>query len=163
MPASSTKELFAFENHFERAVESILKAAGYPAVFTTAAQGVLPESRLEVTFSLGDTLNEHTLDSGQRVYDYFNASLQIRVCTERPADRPSLIPGVARLHEEFCAGVRAALEERDDPFDGLLPYYEVRTIRPRPTSRGLDTRWLEDFTQLEFLVEFGIRSDAWPA
>lgn len=83
--------------------------------------------------------------------------------TERPSDQPSLIPGVSSLHEEWCAGVRAALQERNQPFNRTtLPFYSVQTIRPQGTQRDLDPRWLEDYTRLDYLVQFGIRSDAWP-
>ena len=44
-----------------------------------------------------------------------------------------------------------------------LPYYAVKTIRQVGTQRDLDPRWMEDYTRIEFLVQFGIRSQAWPA
>jgi hypothetical protein len=164
MPASNLKELLNFEGHFERATRDLLVAAGYADTFIQQANETLPESRLEVTFAAGAAINEEEQADGSRVYDFFEGMLTVRIVTVRPADRPSLIVGVANLHEEFSAGVRSALLEKAAPFTTAnLPHYAVKTIRPLATARDLDPRWLEDYTRLEFFVHFGIRSTAWPA
>lgn len=164
MPATSLKQIYNFEGAFERAVRDLLTAAGNADSFIEQSLGSLPESRIEVTFAAGAAVNEECLANGQHVYDFFEGRLTLRIVTVRPADRASLIPGVATLHEEWAAAVRAALEERAAPFTTAnLPYYAVKTIRPLATTRDLDARWLEDYTRLEFFVQFGIRSDQWPA
>lgn len=164
MPASSLKELYNFEGAFERAIRTLLQSAGYADTFIQQANQTLPESRIEVTFTCGPAVNQEVLADGALVYDFFQGSIVVRIVTVRPADRPSLITGVATLHEEWAAGVRAALEERASPFTASnLPHYAVKTIRPAATQRDLDPRWLEDYTRLEFFVEFGIRSTAWPS
>ncbi len=100
----------------------------------------------------------------KKIYDFFNGRLSIRIVTERPGDQASLISGVSSLHEEWCAGVRVALQERNTPFTATnLPHYSVQTIRQQGTQRDLDPRWLEDYTRIDFLIQFGIRSTAWPA
>jgi hypothetical protein len=166
MPATSEKEIYNFENNFERAVESILEAAGYSDTVIQGQRGTLPASRVEVTFASGEAINEavYPLDTSKHVYDFFNGRLSLRIVTERPSDQPSLISGVSSLHEEWCAGVRVALQERNTPFTTTnLPHYSVQTIRQQGTQRDLDPRWLEDYTRIDFLIQFGIRSTAWPA
>lgn len=163
MPAQDKKQVFNFENNFERAAQSALAAAGYNEAFIEGGKSELPPSRLEVSFTVGEALNESTLENGDRVYDYFSGRLSVRIVTFRPEDQPSLLPGVSTLHSEWAAGVRAAMQERAAPFTrDNLPLYTVTTIRPLGSARDLDPRWLEDFTRLDFHVEFGIRPDAWP-
>lgn len=162
MTATSNKQVFNFDNNFERAVQSVLAAAGYNDAFISGVSAELPPSRIEISFAAGEALNEAELANGDRVYDFFSGRLTIRIVTFRPDDQPSLLAGVSTLHSEFSAGVRVALQERAAPFTTAnLPYYAVKTIRPLATSRGLDAKWLEDYTQLEFEVQFGVRSDAW--
>jgi hypothetical protein len=164
MPATDQKQVFNFENNFEIAVAGVLMAGGYGDAFIAGVDNALPASRLEVTFETGDAMNEGALPSGEHVYDFYSGKLSVRIVTFRPETQPSLLPGVSSLHCEWAAGVRTLLQERREPFTSAnLPYYTVRTIRPRSTRRELDAKWLEDYTQLEFLVEFGIRPDAWPA
>jgi hypothetical protein len=137
MPASNLKELLNFEGHFERATRDLLVAAGYADTFIQQANETLPETRLEVTFAAGAAINEEEQADGSRVYDFFEGMLTVRIVTVRPADRPSLIVGVANLHEEFSAGVRSALLEKAAPFTTAnLTHYAVKTIRPprRATS-----------------------------
>ena len=165
MPATDERQIFNFEHNFERAVESILEGAGITAMIQGANES-LPESRVEITFAAGEALNTslHPSDPDQLIYDFFYGTLTLRVVTVRPDDRPSLIPGVGQLHEQWAAAVRQLLQERLNPFTTTnLPYYAVKTIRPQASARDLDPRWMEDYTRLNFAIEFGIRSDAWPA
>lgn len=163
MPATDKVQIYAFESNFERAVQSVLHAAGLLDSYIQGADVTLPYSRIEITFESGEAINQAILTDRSLVYDFFDGRLTLRIVTVRPEDQPSLISGVRSLHEEWCARVRALLEERAEPFTTTnLPYYTVRTIRQTATRRALDTKWLEDFTQLEFQLQFGIRSDAWP-
>lgn len=163
MAATSKIQIYAFESNFERAVEQVLDAAGVPAYVEKNSES-LPATHVAITFASGEAINLAVLPNHEEVYDFFNARLTLQITTERPEDQPSLISGVASLHEEFAARVRAALEERANPFTTAnLPYYAVKTIRQLGTARDIDPRWLVDYTRIEFLVQFGIRSDAWPA
>ncbi len=163
MPATDIKQIFNFENAFEIATQAVLNAAGYHDAFIQGGNATLPPSRIEITFATGEAMNETALQNGQHVYDFFSGMLTIRIVTIRPDDMPSILSGVTDLHSQWAAGVRAALQERVSPYTtSNLPWYAVKTIRPRATTRDLDPRWLEDFTKLEFYVEFGIRSTAWP-
>lgn len=167
MAATSEIQLFNFEYNFERAVESILEGGGYLNTFIQGANATLPPSRIEVTFASGAAINQslYPLDPSQEVYDFFEGRLSVRIVTERTAEAgPSLVPGVGPMHEEWAAAVRMLLQERRDPFTTTnLPYYAVKTIRQVGTQRDLDARWMEDYTRIEFAIEFGIRSQAWPA
>lgn len=163
MPATDLKQIYNFEGAFQRVARDIMQAAGYADTFIEQANDTLPESRLEITFACGNAINESALDDGSHVYDFFEGRLAVRIVTVRPSDSSSLIPGVATLHEEWSAAVRSLFEERQAKFNETnLPLYAVKTIRPLATTRDLDPRWLEDFTRLEFFVQFGIRSYAWP-
>lgn len=170
MAATSQIQIYNFENNFEQAVQSILEAGGYHDSYIQGASGELPASRFEITAALGDALNEAVLLNGDHVYDFYSLRLSLRIVTIRPDTQPSLLAGVSSLHEEWCAAVRVLLQERRSPFRpagvepaaSVLPYYDVKTIRPLPTVRDLDPRWMEDFSRLEFHIEFGIRPDAWP-
>jgi hypothetical protein len=166
MAATDERQVFNFEHNIERAVEAVLEGAGYSSAYIQGANATLPPSRIEVTFASGQAINQATypLDPDQEVYDFFDGRLSLRIVTERPGDQPSLIPGVGQLHEEWSAAVRWLLQERKNPFTTAnLPYYAVKTIRQAGTARDLDPRWMEDYTRIDFLIQFGIRSDAWPA
>jgi hypothetical protein len=165
MAATSEKQIYNFENAIERATESVLSAAGLPALIQGGNE-TLPESRVEIVFAAGQAINTalYPLDPDQEIYDFYEGRLTLRIVTVRPETQPSLLSGVSTLHEEWAAAVRVALQERVNPFTTAnLPYLAVKTIRPIGTVRDLDVRWLEDYTRLEYLVQFGIRSDAWPA
>ena len=163
MQAQDAKQVLNFDNNIERAVQAVLSAGGYLDSYIEGGSAELPPSRIEVSFSTGEALNEGLLPNGDRVYDYYSGRLSVRIVTFRPDDQPSLLPGVSTVHSEWSAGVRALLQERSAPFTSdNLPFYSVKTIRPLATTRDLDPRWLEDFTRLEFYIEFGIRSGAWP-
>jgi len=170
MSATSKKQVYNIDNNFERATESIFEAAGLSAVIQGSNE-TLPRSRVEITFQTGQALNQGRRADGALVYDYFNATLTIRIVTERPHDSPSLIPGVSTLHSEFCATVRELLEETKSlngdystAFNSTnLPYYKVNKLQPQGEVRDLAVSpWLEDYTRLSYFIEFGIRSDAWP-
>ena len=164
MPASNIKQVLNFDNNIEAATRGVLVAGGYGDSFIAGIEQELPPSRIEIMFQTGEAMNEAILPSGQHVYDFYAGLLTVRIVTFRPDDQPSLLAGVSTLHSEWAAGVRALLQERATPFtEANLPYYAVKTIRPRGTIRDLDAKWLEDYTRLEFSLEFGIRSDAWPA
>lgn len=166
MPATDERQIYNFEEAIERAAQSVLAAAGYDATYIQGQRDSLPPSRIEITFATGQALNEavHPLDPTATVYDFFDGRLVFRIVTERPEAQSSLLSGVATLHEQWAAGVRALFQERRSPFTTTnLPYLAVKTIRPIGTVRDLDPRWLEDYTRVEFLVQFGIRSDAWPS
>jgi hypothetical protein len=164
MPATSKVQIYAFESNFERAVQAVLDGAGMLHSYIQRANDSLPDSRIEITFAGGEAINEAIMEDRTQVYDFYSGTLVLRIVTIRPEDQPSMIPGVATMHEEWSAHVRALLEERASPFTQVnLPYYTVRTIRPVGTQRDLDPKWLEDYTRMEFAMQFGIRSDAWPA
>jgi hypothetical protein len=167
MAATSDLQLFNFEYNFERAAESILEAGGYLSTFIQGSSATLPASRIEVTFASGAAINQaiYPLDPAQEVYDFFEGRLSLRIVTERTAEAgPSLVSGVGPMHEEWAAAVRMLLQERRDPFTSTnLPYYAVKTIRQVGTQRDLDPRWMEDYTRIDFAIQFGIRSPAWPA
>lgn len=163
MPAQNVKQITNFNGNFQAAVQSILKAAGYADTFIERGRAELPESRIEVSFSLGEAMNETQLRNGDLEYDFFSGRLRLRIVTVRPDDQPSLLPGVDGLHSEWSAGILATFRESQKPFTAAnLPFYTVRTIRPLSVTPDLDPRWLEDFTAIELHIEFGIRADAWP-
>jgi hypothetical protein len=163
MPATSLKQIYNFEGPFQRAFKEVMEAAGYGNVFLERSLETLPQSRIEPIFAGGNAINEEVRPDGTHVYDFFEGRLAVRIVTDRPDNQPSIIPGVMDLHEEYAAAVRAEMEERRNPFNETnLPFYAVKTIRPLATTRDMDPRWMEDYTRLEFFVQFGIRSDQWP-
>lgn len=162
MISDSLKLLHNYDNAIEAAARSVLVANGYGDSFIQGNSSDLPPSRIEVLFATGEAMNEAVLANGDHVYDYFAGRLTIRIVTMRPDDQPSLISGVSTMHSEFAGAVRAIFEERAKPFTSVnLPLYSVKVIRPAGTRRDLDPKWLEDFTELSFAVEFGIRSESW--
>jgi len=164
MPATDVKQVYNFDNNFETAVRGVLVAGGYGDSFVSGITQDLPESRIEILFQAGEAINEAVLPNGDHVYDYYTGLLTVRIVTFRPDDQPSLLAGVSTVHSEWAAGVRALLQMRAVPFTSAnLPFYVVKAISPRGTARDLDARWMEDYTKLDFSVEFCIRADAWPA
>lgn len=163
MPVTDIKQLFNYENNVELATQAILAAGGYHDAFIQGSTEKLPASRIEITFATGEATNEAVIANGDHVYDTFTGRLSLRIVSNRARNQPSLLAGVSRLHEEWCAGVRSLLQERVNPFTTAnLPYYKIHTIRPLATLRDLDPMWMEDYTRLDYHIELGVRSDAWP-
>lgn len=170
MSATSKTQVYNFPNNFELATKSLLKSAGLGDAFIQGDSGKLPQSRIEVMFQTGEPMNQSRRPNGDLVYDYFSAQLAVRIVTLRPQTQRSLLEGVSTLHEEFAARVRELFEERKTPAGeyqtvftaDVLPFYKVNKLRPQGEARDFDPHWMEDFTRLPFLIEFGIRSDAWP-
>jgi hypothetical protein len=163
MPAQSVRQILNFNENWQRATRDVLNAAGYCDSFIERSNCDLPRSRIEVSFATGEALNECVLANGDHEYDFYSGRLKIRIATFRPDDQPSLLPGVGSIHSEWSAATLDLLRESQRPFTTEnLPYYAVKTIRLLSVNPDLDPRWMEDFTEIEFYVEFGIRSDAWP-
>lgn len=165
MSAPSTKQIYNFKGNFVAATKSILEATGMTDVYLERTLSALKSNaRKEITFELGEAINESALPNGEHVYDFFAARLRIRIVTARRADQSSPVAEIRDLHDQFTCEVLAAFEEREAPFTtSNLPYYAVKTIRPLGTRSDLDLTFLEDFTDIDFEIQFGIRSDAWPA
>lgn len=164
MPATSTTSLFDFRTNFSEACVAILAAAGYNQAFLERQSSRLTAaSRFEISFDLGEALNQETLDDGRKVYDFYNASLRVRIVTAR-VPKPTGGPDPARaVHDQFAAAVLAAFEECLQPFDSHLTWYVVRMIRPLGTTSGFDSLYAEDFTDVAFFLQFGVKREAWPA
>lgn len=161
--AQSKKQVYDFKGQFNAAASSIISAAGLTAQIERS-NSTLPAApgRTEISFDLGEAANQAAI-AGDVVYDFYQGCrLGIRLCTVRPLDQRSALPGILTLHDEFCATMFAVLEERLYPFHPFLPYYQVNMIRPRGTSSGLDPRFMEDWTLITFEIWFGIRPSAWP-
>lgn len=167
MPAQSLLQLFAIESAIEAATREILAEAGLHDTYLTQATATLPDSYIEITAMLGAATNQGVRlvhDVEVLDYDFFEASLVLRIVTRRGGDQPVLLPGVASLHEAWAAGVRVALREASHPYtEARLPWHAVKTIRPLPTTRDLDPDFMLDFTRLEFRLDVGIRSQSWPS
>lgn len=163
--AQSTKQLFNFKGNFKEACLAINDAAGLTdSYLERSTEFVKQKARIEINFDLGEAMNQEVLQpGGQTVYDFFNARLRHRVCTARREDQVTAVAGIRDIHDEFVSTLLATYEERLAPFtEALLPYYAVKTIRPLGTRSDLNIAFWEDFTDVEFLIEFGIRSTAWP-
>src|SRR5690349_3834232 len=102
-PADDIRKLLNFEDKIETATRAVLVAAGITDTFLPTGDGDLPATHLEVLFSTGEALNQHTLDNGQKVYDFFDGLLRLRVASVRSEQQASLLAGVRSLHEEFAA------------------------------------------------------------
>ena len=161
--AISKKQIYSFKGNFNAAVSTILTNAGLTASIERS-NGTNPTSGCDITFDLGTAANQGVSPQGDLVYDFFEGNkLMVRIYTERPGDSPSVLPGIATLHDEFCGTVLAVMEERLRPFDAIMPYYQVNMIRPLQTQSGFDPRFMIDWTTIVFEVWFGIRPSAWPS
>lgn len=146
----------------EKAVDTLLTAAEVPTVLIPRSNDTLPESRVEITFIPGDAANQTTLSDGRKVYDYFtNGELRVKILTFRPEQQASLITGVRDLHAQFAGEVGKALDESRCPFDPLLPFHYVLKIRPTRPFRDFDAQFMEDFTELVYSIDYGIKENAW--
>jgi hypothetical protein len=162
MPASSTKDLRNYKGHFRAATRSLLDAAGWSdAVLERTLTKLSARARREISFDLGEALNEEVLPNGLHVYDYFPFSLRVRVVTARRQAAPD--PEIVDLHDRFVAEVLDLFAEEKRPFtEALLPYYAVKMLRVGGTRSDLDLIEREDYTDVLFNGQFGIRSSAWP-
>ncbi len=164
MPALTTRDLRNFKGHFRVAVRTILEAAGWSDVVLERASAKLrAAARKEIAFDLGGVLNEETLPTGTHVYDFFAARLRVRIVTARRTDESFPGADATDLHERFVSEALDLLAEEKNPFsEALLPYYAVKMIRPAGTRSDFDPIYFEDFTDVDFELQFGIRSSAWP-
>lgn len=162
--APDTKAIYNFKGNFDKATCQVLSAAGCDALFLERGLKLLKLSgRIELTFDLGEALNTHTLPDGSQVYDYYNGRLRLRVLTARRQSASFPETGVREIHDQMVCGILDALEERKGPFTEVnLPWYKVNTIRPLGTRSDFNVIDFEDFTDVDFALEFGIRSTAWP-
>lgn len=160
--AASTKDLRNFKGHFRAAARVLINAAGWDdAVLERELKKLSAVARKEISFDLGDAFNQETLENGLRVYDSFAARLRVRVVTSRRQAAP--IPEIVDLHDRFVADVLDLFTEERNPFtEAILPYYGVITLRPAGTRADLDVLEREDFTDIDFALQFCIRSSAWP-
>lgn len=163
--APSTKQLYNFKGNFKAACLAINQAAGLDdSYLERTVRFVKQKARIEIYLDLGPAANTEERTDETLVYDYFSARLRLRVVTARREDQASALDEVRDIHDEFVCTLFAAYEERLQPFtEALLPYYKVNTIRPLGTRSDVDVAEWADFTDVEFLLEFGIRSTAFPA
>lgn len=161
----TTRQIRNFKANFRSATLAILTTAGITDVYLERSLAKLKKTaRLEVTLDLGEALNEEVLPTGIHVYDFFAARLRIRVVTARGPLEFAPAHEAADLHEGFVADVLDLFAEEKAPFTAeLLPYYTVKTLKPLGTKSDLDLVYGEDYTDVDFFMQFGIRSTAWPA
>lgn len=164
MPATSTKHIYNFKGNFAAATAALLATYGWSDAYIERESRRLKAAvRQEITFHLGEAINEAALADGSHVYDFYAARLLVRIVTARRENQSSPDSALRNLHDQYVAETLDALEERKNPFtEELLPYYAVKTIRPLGTRSDLDLTFFEDHTEIEFALQFGIRSTAWP-
>lgn len=164
MPAPSTEKLYDFKTNFAVATAKILAASGFTQEYLERQCARLQATlRYEISFDLGEALNEEPLANGDHVYDFYAATLRIRIVSARRPKPAGLGTELRELHDLFVARTLAQFEERRHPFDALLSWYAVKMIRPLGTGSGFDPLYAEDYTDISFALQFGIKSDAWPA
>ena len=162
MAATNETQIWDLISPMEKAVATLLTAANVPTVMIPRSNETLPESRVEIMFVPGEAANVNTLSDGRKVYDYFtNGELRIKIITFRPDQQSSLLTGVRDLHAEFAGEVGKALDESGCPFDGLLPFHYVNTIRPTRPFRDFDSQFMEDYTELVYAIDYGVKETAW--
>jgi hypothetical protein len=166
MPAETTAQLLSIETAIEAATRTILDSAGLHENYLPRSADSLPRSYIEITATLGEAINQGIHASGDTQYldwDYYQALLQIRLLTERAPENPTLPTATSQLHTTWLGGVRAALLESTCPYtEALLPYHAINMIKPLNTTRDLEPNFLHDITTLEYQLQVGIRSEAWP-
>lgn len=165
MSANSTRDLRNFKGHFRAASMLAFQAAGITvAVLERSVAKLKSTVRIETSFDLGEAMNQETRDSGLRVYDYFPARLRHRIVTGRRQGQSAAADEARDLHESFVSSALDIFAEEKLPFtEAILPYYSVTTLRPLGTKSDFDVIYFEDFTDVDFHVEFGIRATAWPS
>lgn len=163
--ASSTRELRNFKGQFRSATLAILRSGlAVPVDLERGLERLKCSVRTEIAFDLGPALDQQTLPSGKKVYDFFAATLRVRIVTGRKQNQSFPGDEATDLHEIFSSNAMDLLAEEKDPFtEALLPYYAVKTIMPQGSKSDLDVLYFEDFTDIIFGLQFGIRSTAWPA
>lgn len=162
--ATNTAVIRNFKGNFRAATREILNTAGWTDVVLERSMARLKATaRKEVTFHLGQQANVETLPSGLQVADYFAARLRIRIVTSRRQDQSYPGDEAHELHENFVADALDIFAYEKAPYtEALLPYYAVKPLVTLGTNSDLDILHFEDFTDIDFAIEFGIRSTAWP-
>jgi hypothetical protein len=148
---------------FQRAGARILSRAGCGAV-QVAQQAVtrkLPASRLDLLFIKGPSSEQPLNDQGDLYADDTAGRFIITISTKREQAQPVLIEGVQTFHEEMAARVGAALDFKENPFEGMLPFYQVNQIDEAGHDRDLDLNFWMDYTRIPFDLRFTTFPNSW--
>lgn len=151
------------EGWFQRAGAQILATAGRGQVFVgqEVIKQKLPASRIELLFIKGPGAEIDVNDLGDQYEDDIAGRLIFTLVTRREESQVSLLEGVKTLHEDWAATVRAAMDFKEDPFHGLLPFYTVNQIGEGQNDRDLDLNFWLDYTRIPFDLRYTINQDAW--
>jgi hypothetical protein len=116
-----------------------------------------------------------------QAYTAYSGTLVITAATLRPEARPTALFTAASIHEEFCAQVRALLEEHRHipptcasvpaaqalptyfPTSGGAPFFALRELRPAGSPRDIDAEWNLEIMRLRYEFTIVILPAAWGA
>tara|TARA_S200002703_G_scaffold107052_1_gene92994 strand:+ start:1681 stop:2187 length:507 start_codon:yes stop_codon:yes gene_type:complete len=167
MPAPNLETLLDFETNFETASKTFLETAtGLTAAstYSTLDQDTFVVPRIEVMFEMGagiDPPASKTLDSSTVEYMAHEGTLTIRVVSD------ASVNGTQNNHRTIRGKVRGSMLLNADNFttvDGdttILPYYDVKYLRPTGTDFEIDGDLA--ISNLTYSIIFSIKEDAFPA
>lgn len=166
MPAPNDETVLDFETNFETASKTFLETStGLTAgdTFATLDQDFFVLPRIEVMFEVGEGIDPpapKTLNDSNVEYMAYSATLIVRVLSD------ASVSGTQTDHRSIRSKVRKSLLLNSANFttpDGdttILPYYDVKYLRPSGTSYEIDGDLA--VSTMTFDIRFSIKEDAFP-
>lgn len=167
MPAPDFTTLLDFETNIETAATTFLETdTGLTAssLFATLDQDTFVVPRVEVMFEKGEALDPPTVqtaNSSQVEYMQHKGILSVRVVSD------ASVIGTETNHRQLRAKVRRSMllnaKNFTTPSGGstVLPYYEVKYMRPMGTTYEVDGDLA--VSTLTYDIIFSIKTDAFPS
>jgi len=153
MPAANVIDLYRYEDAIETAVKTLLQANGIAAYKQQdTAETVTP--RAEIQFAPGAAEEHyHLFLNGDQRPDVFTGSLQVAVVTNRETNGLD--------HSTVRATVRHLIYGFLETLNPLLAYHAIYRVLESGSSPTIQPEENHDRTEINFSVEFNIRTDAW--
>jgi len=167
MPAPDFTTLLDFETNIETAATTFLETdTGLTAssLFATLDQDTFVVPRLEVMFEKGEALDPptpQTVNSSQVEYMQHKGVLSIRVVSD------ASVADTQTTHRQLRGKVRTSMllnaQNFTTPSGGstVLPYYEVKYMRPTGTTYEVDGDLA--ISSLTYDMTIAIKTDAFPS
>ncbi|MBM3758410.1 MAG: hypothetical protein FJW38_31110 [Acidobacteria bacterium] len=154
MPAPNVAELYKYEESLEAAFVTILSAASVTAV-KQRNSATVAAPYVAIQLQAGTATGRMKYYNSKPLYDAWSATLQTTIVTERLQNDAS--------HSTFRAKVRELLYDAQAQITtDNLPYHAVTKFFEGSSSPQVEEENNHDVTVIQWVMEFQIRSTAWP-
>lgn len=167
MPAPNLYVLHNHEEQIEDALVVVLAAHGLSDVLTPRSLEQSRDTRVRIEVTAGGALDHEAPDAvtntGASEEDWFGASVDVEVATERVEEARSAIATITGKHAERVARARVAMTRGS--LSANLPagsYWDIVHTQFGGQAHAVDEQRGTDITVLSWAIQYRIRTDAWP-